>query len=209
VDRRRLGLALALAAVVGAALLVAPGAALTRLSWLAADPLRYGLACLALAAVRPLVAWPTSLLAVAVGFGYGAAGPPFAFALALVVLTSLAPYALARRLGGSGRIAAAGRRVTDATGELRAVVAARLLPAPSDATSLALGGAGVGPGSYLLGTAAGEAPWALAGLLAGASLGSLRTGAGVEGVVGPRLVVAATLAAGLVLAGPAWRAYRA
>jgi uncharacterized membrane protein YdjX (TVP38/TMEM64 family) len=204
---RRLGLAVALAVVATAALLVAPEAALTRLSWLAADPLRYGLACLALAVVRPLVAWPTTLLAVAVGFGYGITGLPFA--LALVVLTGLGPYAFARRVGGSGRVAAAGRRVTDVTGDLRAVVAARLLPAPSDATSFALGATGVPPRPYLFGTAVGEAPWTLAGVLAGASLGSLRTRGDLGTVVGPRLAVAATLVAGLVLAGPALRAYRA
>ena len=85
---------LAVAALAALGLAVSPEVALSRLRWLAGDPLRFGVAAVALAAVRPLLAWPTTLLAVAVGFGYGWGGTPFA--LALVVGTALPPYALAR-----------------------------------------------------------------------------------------------------------------
>lgn len=198
-----MGIGTLLAAVAVAAAATSPDAALERLSWLAADPVRYGLACLALAAVRPLVAWPVTLLALAAGFGYGVAGAPIG--LGLMVLTSLPPYLFARRMGGDGRVAAVGERIADATGGTRVVVASRFLPTPSDAVSAAAGVAGIGPRPFVVGTVVGEAPWAVAGTLAGASLPSL-----VRGTVrlDPRLIVAATLGALLLLAGPLSRAYR-
>jgi uncharacterized membrane protein YdjX (TVP38/TMEM64 family) len=85
------------------------------------------------------------------------------------------------------------------------VTAARLLPAPSDAISLAAGAGGVPLRPFLAGTILGEGPWAVAGALAGAELGSLAAGSGV--VVDARLVVVATVVAGLLLLGPAYRVY--
>lgn len=203
-DRRRaVGAGTLLAAVALLAVATSPSTALERLTWLAADPVRYGLACLALAAVRPLVAWPVTLLAVAVGFGYGPAAAPLA--LALMVLTSLPPYLFARRLGFDGRVADVGERIAEATGATRVVVVSRFLPTPSDAVSAAAGVAGIQFRPFLLGTVVGEAPWAVAGTLVGASLPSL-----VRGSLDfdPRLVAAATLTALLLLVGPLYRAYR-
>ncbi|MFB6281180.1 MAG: VTT domain-containing protein [Haloferacaceae archaeon] len=203
-DRRRAaGIGTLLAAVAVAAATASPDAALRRLSWLAADPVRYGLACLALAAIRPLVAWPVTLLALAAGFGYGLVGAPVG--LALMVLTSMPPYLFARRVGGDGRVAAVGERIAAATGGTRVIVASRFLPTPSDAVSAAAGVAGIGLRPFVVGTVIGEAPWAVAGALAGASLPSL-----VRGSVrlDPRLVAAAALGAVLLLAGPGYRAYR-
>jgi uncharacterized membrane protein YdjX (TVP38/TMEM64 family) len=201
-DRTLVGAA---ALVVAAGVLLAsPGMALARLAWLAADPVRFGLACVALALVRPLLAWPATVLGVAAGFGFGVAGAPFA--VVLFVLTAVPPYLFARRVGGGGRVAAAGRRLTAAAGDLRSVTATRLLPAPSDAISLGAGAAGVPARPFLLGTALGEAPWAVAGTLAGASLSSLAAG---RLAVDLGLVAAAGAVALLLLAGPAYRTYAA
>lgn len=203
-DRRRAaGVGVLLAAVAVAAAVTSPDVALERLTWMAADPVRYGLACLALAAVRPLVAWPVTLLAVAAGFGYGPEGLPIG--LGLMVLTSIPPYLFARQVGGDGRVADVGERIADATGGTRIVVVSRFLPTPSDAVSAAAGVAGIGLRPFVVGTVVGEAPWAVAGTLVGASLPSL-----VRGSVtfDPLLIAAATLSALLLLVGPAYRASR-
>lgn len=182
-----------------------PATALANLTALAADPWRFALALLVLALLRPLVAWPTTLLAVVAGYGFGLVGA--APALALVVLSSLPPYLLARRLGGDGRFARAGGRLADAAGDLRTVVASRLLPIPSDVVSVGAGAAGVPARAFVLGTAVGEVPWVVAGTLAGRSA-DRALAEGLGAVVDERLLLAAALAAALVLAGPAYRAYR-
>lgn len=195
-----------LVAVAAAALVVSPAAAVETLSWLAADPARYLLAVVALAAVRPLFAWPTTLVGVAVGFGFGVvAGLPLA--LALYALTSVPPYLFGRRAGGDGRIATAGHRVRDATGDVRGVAASRLFPAPSDVVSVGSGVAGVPLRAYLLGTVVGELPWALASVVAGASLDTLASGA-PGGVFEPRFVVGLTAVGLLLVAGPLVRLAR-
>ncbi len=187
--------------VLAAAVLVAPGPALRWLAWLAADPLRFGLALFAVALVRPLVAWPTTLLAVGAGYGYGLVGVPYA--LALITLTSLPPFLVARRLGRESWVATAGERVVYEAGDLRSVVASRLLPAPSDVVSVAAGVSGVSLSTFALGTAIGELPWAVVGVLAGSSLDSLSNA--TLGAVDWRLVAACALAAALLLAGPLYR----
>ncbi|MFB6096434.1 MAG: TVP38/TMEM64 family protein [Haloferacaceae archaeon] len=184
--------ALAALAVLAAALTVSPRAVLSRLDWLAADPWRFAAALLVLAAVRPLLAWPTTLLAVVVGYGYGIAAVPVA--LALIVATSLPPYLLARRGRAGGRFSTAGERVVDAAGDLRSMVVSRLLPAPSDVVSVGAGVAGIGIWPYVLGTAVGETPWALAGVLAGASVDRIAQ-RGLAAAFDVRLVAAAALVA--------------
>jgi uncharacterized membrane protein YdjX (TVP38/TMEM64 family) len=198
------GSALAVAVALGG-WLVAPEYVLAKLAWLAADPLRFALALLVLSVVRPLFAWPTTLIAVAAGYGFGLAGVPLA--LALIVLTSVPSYAVARKARGRGRVATAGERLAATAGDVRAVTASRLVPAPSDVVSVAAGVADVRPGAFLLGTAIGEIPWAVAGVLAGSSLETLAAGS-LSAVFDPRLVVAAALVAVLVLAGPAYRHLR-
>ncbi|GAB3326777.1 VTT domain-containing protein [Haloplanus salinarum] len=179
-----------------------PAWALGRLAWVAADPLRLTAALVVVAAVRPLFAWPTTLLAVVAGYGLGLAGLPLA--LALVVLTSLPPYWLAGRGVREGRLTAAGERLVAETGDLRSVVGSRLLPLPSDVVSAGAGVAGVAPGTFALGTAIGEVPWVAAGVLAGDSFATLET-ASLSAAMDPRVVVGAALLAALAFAGPAYR----
>ncbi|MGM0590197.1 MAG: VTT domain-containing protein [Halobacteriota archaeon] len=205
-NRRRHALAgLGVLAVVVVAAAASPDAALGTLAWLATDPIRFGVALIVLAVIRPLLVWPTTLLALAVGYGYGVGGLPVA--LALIVGTSVPPYLLARRLTGGGRVAAAGKRFVDTTGGVRSVAASRLVPAPSDVVSVGAGIAGVRLGSFLVGTAIGELPWAVVGVLAGDSLETLSTGTLAQ-VADPRLAVALALAGVLLLAGPLYRHVR-
>ncbi|ELZ42056.1 VTT domain-containing protein [Halorubrum tebenquichense] len=203
------------AALAALALAASPEAALSRLRWLADDPVRFGVAVVALAAVRPLLAWPTTLLAVAVGFGYGWVGVPLA--LAVVVATSLPPYALARagrlRLrdstgdrGESGladRFCRAGERFAAESGSVRAVTGTRLLPLPSDAVTVGAAAAGVGTRSFLVGTALGELPWVLCGVAVGVSLDRLAATGG--SLVDPTAILGMAAVGALVLAGPLYR----
>ncbi len=60
---------------------------------------------------------------------------------------------------------------------------------------------------FVVGSAVGELPWAVAGTVAGASAGRIATD-GLASVFDPWLVAAAGLAGLLLLAGPAYRHYR-
>lgn len=209
VNRRYVVGGVVVATVVCLSWAVSPAAALSILGWLAADPIRYAVALVGLAAVRPFLAWPTTLLAVTAGYGYGWAGLPFA--VLLMTATAVAPYSLARlgrvdHTDGSGAIARIGRagdRLVGATGSVRAVSATRFLPVPADAVSVTAGVSGVRPRPFLLGTAIGESPWAAAGVALGVSAGRLaRTGLSAAD---PALLVAAGLAGCLLLAGPLYR----
>lgn len=199
-----LGVALLLVVGLGA-VLTSPQWVLTRLDWLAADPLRFGVALVVLALLRPVLAWPTTLIAVVVGYGWGLRGLPVA--LALIALTSVPPFLLARRSADGGPVATAGARAVDATGDLRGVIASRLLPAPSDVVSVGIGLSGVPLRPFLVGTAIGELPWALAGVVAGGSIQRVLQ-EGLGAVIEPRLILAAAIAALLLLAGPAYRHLR-
>lgn len=217
-SRRRL---LALGAAVGLTLVagvaVAPGAALARLDALADDPAALLAALTLVAAVRPFLAWPTTLLSAVAGYGLGL--PGVLPAVALLTLTSLPPYLLgaggrAELLAGSGRLSAAvarvdaaGDRAVSVAGPFRSTVVARLAPLPSDVISGAAGVAGVPLRPYLAGTAVGELPWAVAAVVAGASLHRLAV-SGVAAAFDPRLVAAAAVAGLLLAAGPAYRHYR-
>jgi uncharacterized membrane protein YdjX (TVP38/TMEM64 family) len=188
---------------------VSPAAVLDPLSWLADDPLRFGVVVLALTAIRPLLAWPTTLLAVAAGFGYGWVGLPVG--VAAMVATALPPYWLARagrvRARADSRIAdqlcGAGERFAAAAGGVRAVAAPRLLPVPSDAVSIAAGGSGVRLRPLLAGTAIGELPWAVVGVAIGVSAD--RIAAGGAPTVDPTVVVSMAGLGVLLLAGPLYR----
>jgi len=202
--RARVVLGAALTVALAGALLVSPDAVLARATWIVSDPIRLVAASVALAAVRPLLAWPTTLLAVLLGYGLGPAG--FPLALALVALTSVPPFLLARRFGRSGGLADAGEAFVDQTGGVRTVVASRLVPAPSDVVSVAAGIAGVRLSTFLVGTAIGEIPWVIAGVLAGASAETLAAG-DVAGAADLRLVAAAGIAAALLLGPTAYGWY--
>ncbi|KPN30219.1 SNARE associated golgi protein [Halolamina pelagica] len=187
------------------AVLTSPRWVLTRLDWLAADSVRFTAALVALALVRPLLAWPTTLIAVVVGYGWGLRGLPVA--LALIALTSVPPFLLAGRSAGGGRVATAGARAVDATGDLRGVIVSRLLPAPSDVVSVGIGLSGVPLRAFLVGTTVGELPWAFAGVVAGGSIQRVLR-KGLRAVIEPQLILAAAIAALLLLAGPAYRQLR-
>jgi len=192
------------ALVVALGALVSPGAILDRLAWVATDPLRLTAALVVVAVVRPLFAWPTTLLAVAAGYGLGLGG--FPLALGLVVVTSVPPYWVAGRGSGDGSVAAAGERLVAETGDLRSVAGSRLLPLPSDVVSAGAGVAGVPLRAFALGTAVGEVPWVAAGVVAGDSLSAL-SGASLAAAMDPRVVVGAALLAALAFAGPVYRLY--
>jgi len=202
--RRQILVGAALAVVLAGALLTSPDTVLSRAAWLVDEPVRLLIAAVAFAAVRPLLAWPTTLLAVLLGYGFGLSGAPVA--LALVTLTSVPPFLLARRVRADGDVAAAGAAFVDRAGGVRSVVASRLVPAPSDVVSVAAGVAGVRLPAFLLGTAIGEVPWVLAGTVVGLSAETLTAGA-VADVADPRLIAAAALSAALLLAPTAYEWY--
>ena len=202
--RRKVAAGAVLATVAAGGLLTSPDAVFARATWLAGDPVRLVAAAAVFAAVRPLIAWPTTLLAVFLGYGLGLAGLPIA--LVLVAFTSVPPFLFARRLRGDGEVAAAGAAFVDRTGGVRSVIASRLVPAPSDVVSVAAGVAGVRLPAFLVGTTIGEIPWVLAGTLVGISAGTLTAGA-VANAADPRLIAAAGTAAALLVAPTAYEWY--
>jgi uncharacterized membrane protein YdjX (TVP38/TMEM64 family) len=199
-----------LAVVLAASLLVSPAATLARLDALADDPVRFGVAIALCYAIRPFVAWPTTLVAVAVGYGFGVVyGLPIA--LAGAVVTSIPPFVAGRYFGTDDgnplawfapgdRFLDAASAYFDATGDFRGVTAARLAPIPADAVTATAGMTRVSPLAFAAATVVGELPWTLAALLVGQSLDSLTAG-GVT-AVDPRLVLGLAIAAAIVLAGP-------
>ncbi len=195
--------------VVGVVALAAwafsPSDAFRRLAWLANRPLLFAVVLIGLSLVRPAFAWPNTLLAVAVGYAYGLAGAPFA--LFLMDITAWPPYAFGRRAGGDGQIATVAKRFVDGTGDFRSVAATRLLPLPADVISVAAGVGEVKFKPFVLGTAVGELPWAVGGVVAGTTIQSLRTSS-LADAIDPRLIAAAAVAALLMFAGPAYRHYR-
>ena len=203
--------AVAVAVSVAAAWTASPAAVTGPLTRLADRPVLFGVALVGLAAVRPAIAWPTTLLSAAVGFGYGWAGVPVG--VALVTATALPPYGLARtgrarppdgRVGRvTARVCDAGERLAAVAGSVRTVAAARLLPLPSDAVSLGAGISGVPLRPFLVGTAIGELPWVLLGVAVGVSLD--RLAAGDLSAVDPAALVAMASAGVLLLAGPVYR----
>lgn len=201
--RQVVGLGLAGGAVLALSLALSPSRFLSSLVALGDDPLAFGLVLVALAVVRPFLAWPVGVLAGLAGYVLGLAGLPVAFAV--VVLTTLPPYVLARTtrptggvLGWAGETGAA---LFATTGDTRGVLAARLAPVPTDVVSYGAGLARVRPRPYLVGTAIGEVPWVVASVVAGSSMERLTT----EGLsAGLPLVVGAAAVATLLLAGPVY-----
>ncbi|MFC7156670.1 TVP38/TMEM64 family protein [Halomarina halobia] len=202
--RRQLLGVVPLAAVALVAAAVSPERALALLDGLAARPAAFALALCLVYLCRSLVAWPIGLVSALVGFVYGPAGLPIA--LVGAVLTTLPPYALARRYRPTaGPLAWTSARSADlfeTTGDARGVLAARLAPVPTDVVSAAAGLARVDLRAYVLGTAVGEVPWVVASVLAGSSMDALSA----QGAhVGWPLVVAGVAAAAALMAGPMYR----
>lgn len=192
---------LALCVLVGAALFTDPDRVLRALDGLADRPIAFVLLLCGYAIVRPALAWPTLILPIAAGYAFGAWG--FLPAIVLLTLTGIPPYVVARRASGTGVTTRIGHRVVTETGGFRGVAAARFLPLPSDVISIAAGVADVRFRPYLAGTAVGETPWAVLGILVGLSIERLFAGE-LDGV--DPLFVAGFGAVGvLLLAGPAYR----
>ncbi|ATW87154.1 putative membrane protein YdjX (TVP38/TMEM64 family) [Halohasta litchfieldiae] len=201
--RTRLGIGgLTLLGVCLMAWFVSPAVALARFEALASRPLLFGAVVLAVAIVRPVCAWPTLLLSIGVGYAYGLAGLPLA--LTALVITSLPPYWFGASTTGDGRLTTAGQTLGAETGGVRGMTAARLFPLPSDAVSVAAGAVGVRLRPYLAGTALGELPWAILGVIVGRSVDHLTTGE-LSGAVDPWLLAGMTAVAVLLLAGPCYR----
>jgi uncharacterized membrane protein YdjX (TVP38/TMEM64 family) len=211
---RRAFVAVALVAiVVVASLSVSPTATFAAIERVAGDPVLFGVAVVACYLLRPLVAWPTTLVAVVVGYGYGVAvGVPVG--LAGAVLTSMPVFATGRYLGDGEdnplswlapgeRFLAAARSYFETTGDFRGVMAARLAPVPADAVTATAAMTGVSLPAFAAATVVGELPWTIAAVLVGSSLSSLTTH-GV-GAVDLRLVVGLAVAAVVLLAGPLFR----
>ena len=201
--RTRLGVGVVTLLAVGLVGWVAsPAAALDWFEALARRPLAFVAAVFAVALVRPACAWPTLVLSIGIGYALGLAGLPLA--LAALVLTSVPPYWFGASTARSGRLTTAGETVLAETGGVRGVTAARLFPLPSDAVSVAAGGVGVRLRPFLAGTALGELPWAILGLVVGRSVDHL-TMSGLSGAVDPWLLAGMTATAILLLAGPCYR----
>lgn len=153
--------------------------------------------------LRPLLFFSATVLTVAGGFLFGAAG-----GVALVVLaangSAMVAYGLARWFGaGIGDEADASGRLARWTARLRrrsfeSVISMRLLHLPYDLVSYVAGAVRIHPGAFLLGTAVGSLPATVALVLFGASLE--RFDGGVPAVDAPVLIASGVLlATGLVL----------
>ncbi|WP_135535735.1 MULTISPECIES: TVP38/TMEM64 family protein [Halostella] len=205
-DRRTVAGFVLLGAVVAAGLFSSPEATLRAASRAAADPFLFAVVLVCLYLARPFVAWPTTAVAIVVGYGYGIAlGVPVA--LAGAVLTSMPPFLGVRRFAGDagfwGRLGDAGDRFFDSAGHVRGVTVARLLPVPADAVTCAAAASGVSLPAFAVGTVLGELPWTVAAVAVGSSAERVATQG--LGEVGFPVVVAAVAAAGLLLAGPAYQ----
>ncbi len=205
-DRRLVALS-TLAFVLGAALLISKATVMAGVETVASDPALFAIAVVLLYALRPLVLWPTTLVAVAVGYGFGIA-LGFPIALLGAVFTSIPAFYAGRWVaagwdcGVAARLADAGSRFFDATGDFRGVVAGRLAPVPADAVSAAAGMGGVRLRVLAAGILVGELPWTIAAVVVGNSLHTISTGG--LGSIGTQLGVVTTLAALLLVAGPAY-----
>lgn len=215
--RRALAGVLVVCGVVAAGLAVSPSSVASSVESVADDPVRFGLVVAGLYLVRPLFAWPTTPLAVVVGYGFGVTmGVPIA--LAGVLLTVVPPYLATRWVtAGStpadvgsipfgGTLAQTSRalgRYYETAGPIRGVVVSRLAPIPSDVATCAAAVSGLSLRHLLVGTLVGELPWTVAAVVVGASAATLT--AGELGDVGPLVVVASLVAAAVLLSGPAYR----
>jgi uncharacterized membrane protein YdjX (TVP38/TMEM64 family) len=208
--RRQLaGTATLVVVVLLAALLFSPHRTVEQFRHLASDPISFGLALVALYAVRPLFAWPISPISALVGYVLGFAyGIPVA--LVGATATCLLPFLAVRYVDVSGglfgRFNDAGERIVSVTGESRGVLAARLSPLPADPVSYGAGFADVSTRAFLVGTFVGEIPWVIVEVMAGVSLRKVSEqglGAGVY------VLLAAAAISVLLVAGPAYRHVRA
>jgi uncharacterized membrane protein YdjX (TVP38/TMEM64 family) len=155
--------------------------------------------------IRPFLGWPITGISVLVGYKYGILlGVPVA--LLGAVVSTFIPFSAMQHLDFDWdlleRAADESEDFFSETGGLRGVISARIAPVPAEATSIAAGAADVRPSSFVLGTAIGEIPWAVAAVTIGHSMYRLS----LSGVSFSPWLIAATLAAALIiLAGPVYR----
>ena len=187
--------------VAAAIVTLSPTVVFDHITWIVADPVRVVLVTTGLAIVRPLLAWPTTFLAVLIGYGIGLGGLPLA--LGLITFTSIPPYLLGRQYDRATDHSKVGAEFIERTGDTRSVVATRLIPAPSDVVSVGAGIAGVSLIPFILGTIIGELPWAIAGVLAGASAETLTT-LSLRTLIQPQLIAAGSIIAVILIGPPVW-----
>jgi uncharacterized membrane protein YdjX (TVP38/TMEM64 family) len=203
--RRQIAAGLTVAGLLTVGFLLSPRAAFEVLRTYLYSPW-WPLLLVGLYLIRPLLAWPITALSVVVGYRYGL-GIGVPIALLGAVGTSLLPYAFGRyyrdRAGPFAGWIAGSKRFFAATGDIRGIIAVRLAPTPAEPVSIAAGTGRVRVPAFMVGTAIGELPWTVAAVLAGHSLNrlSIATVAAVD----PWVFVAGLMAAGLLLAGPAYR----
>ena len=224
--------------VLIASVLVSPEATVGALESVAANPYHFGVAVAGLYAIRPVFAWPTTPLAVVVGYGFGVTlGVPIA--LLGVAVTVVPVYLVTRWLvDTSGRTAeprgpdpTAARpleslpfgntlersrdlvcRYYETAGPIRGVIASRLAPIPSDVATCAAAVSGIKLRHLVVGTVVGELPWTIVAVALGASAATLSAsstaGGGLEAYALP-LGVLGTVVAVAVLAPKVYRRVRA
>ncbi len=220
---------IAVSAAVAAGLLVSPSRTVETVGSLSTDPVLFTAVVAGLYLVRPLFAWPTTPLAIVVGYGYGVAlGVPIALFGVIATVTPVffgvrwlanreatadgPPEPSSEHSDGAtlSTIAHRARSAIDryyaTAGPLRGVIASRLAPIPSDVSTAAAAVSGVRLRQFVVGTAIGELPWTIAGVVVGASAATVTTDG--LGEVGLTLTVVCAVAAGLLLAGPAYRLVR-
>lgn len=201
------GLTLGVAGLLGVVVL-SPARVLSEIASLADRPVLFGLVLVVLYGGRSLVLWPISALSLLVGFVYGpVVGIPIG--LAGAVYTCLPPYLLARYAprdrGPLSRMHELGRSTVDVTGDVRGVIAARLVPLPADVVSYAAGLSDVRLREYAVATAVGETPWVVATVVAGASMRAFTLREAGQTLP---LLVAATCLGIVLLSGPLYRQLR-
>lgn len=200
--RQLVGFGVVAAVAIAAFLTTDPEVVAEHAETLAARPALLAVVLFVLYLVRPLFAWPISVLSVLLGYLFGPIAIPVA--LAGAVLTTLPAYFLATYLGHNrgvlARVGDAGELLRKTTGDLRGVMVVRLAPLPTDPASYVVGLAGVPLRPYVVGTAVGEAPWVVTAVLLGAAADQLTA---VDHAVDPLLVATLTaLAALLALSRP-------
>ncbi len=207
-------------AIVATGVLVSPAGVLGAAESVSSDPYLFGLVVVGLYLVRPLLALPTTPLALVVGYGYGVVlGVPIA--LAGVIMTVIPVFLAARWLGDAEtrtwpwsiggwigtlleRTGTTVSRYYNTAGPVRGVIVSRLAPIPSDVSTCAAAVSGVRLRELVIGTAIGELPWTVAAVIVGSSAATVT--AGGLGDLGVMLTVACLLAAMALLAGPIYRA---
>jgi uncharacterized membrane protein YdjX (TVP38/TMEM64 family) len=203
--RQLAGVAGLLAVAAGGLLLLTPAALLAAARDLTDEPVAFAVALLALYLVRSLFLWPVTLFSVLLGYLYD---PWLALPVALAgaATTGIPPFLVARYAAGDsglfGAVGDFGRRAVGAVGAFRGIVAARLVPIPTDAVSSAAGLSEVSLGTFVLGTALGELPWTVAAVVAGNSMRTLTLGGFA---VDPGVVLGLVCLSLLVAGGPLYR----